>query len=180
MHKSKLGGGKVVQVCYVVEDLDAAIDAWVAAIGAGPFFVNKDIHLPVQHRGQESFFHVGAAHGQAGLLQIELIQILGKHPSVWTELFPDGGSGTHHIALFVDDLDQAIARYTEAGYPLVVRGMVSTVGFAHMDTRASLGFFTELYQESEVIRSIYFKIAYAARNWDGSNRVRPLADVFPS
>jgi hypothetical protein len=83
------------------------------------------------------------------------------------------------VALFVDDLDQAIARYTEAGYPLVVRGMVSTVGFAHMDTWASLGFFTELYQESDVIRSIYFKVAYAARNWDGSKRVRPLADVFP-
>ncbi len=42
--------GPVVQQGYVVPDMQAALDHWIAR-GVGPFYLMDDIRLPSEHYG---------------------------------------------------------------------------------------------------------------------------------
>lgn len=170
--------GRIVQACYIVDDLDRAVEAWVETLGAGPFFVQKNLNnVAVEYRGKPSFLDIHVALGQAGPIQIELIEVVGKHPSVYTDVFPDGGTGFHHFAIFVNDIEAEVKAYVDSGATLGCRGLFAGTPFAYIDTRRQIGFFTEVYQDAPGMREMYRKIAAAADNWDRADRVRPLADV---
>ena len=175
------GGQGIVQICHVVEDLDAAITQWVAEFNAGPFFVQQHLLVPVDYRGAPGMIDINVALGQCGAVQVELIEVASEDPSVYRDMFPDGkpagGSGFHHVAIFVDDFEQALADYRAGGCEIGAVGQFNGAGFAYVDTRARVGFFTELYEESPFMRKFYKNIAAAAMGWDGSNPQRPLADV---
>ena len=171
--------GQVVQMCFIVEDLDKAVGNWITTVGAGPFFVQKDLEgVAVEYRGISSSLNMDVALGQAGSLQIELIRPRGTAPNVYTEMYPHGGTGLHHIASFVDDLDAEIEAYIVSGQSQACRGVFGGSSFAYVDTRSTVGIFTELYAESAFMRGLYSKVAGAAKCWDRSRPIRPLADVI--
>ena len=170
-------GSGIVQICHIVEDLDQAVDHWVETFGAGPFFGQRNLDIPVMHRGTPSFLYSHVALGQCGMLQMELVQIVGNEPTVYRDMYPDGGSGFHHVAMFVDDLQKEIDAYAAAGSELGALGEFNGCGFAYVDTRKSVGFFTELYEECAFMRGFYRKIADAAAGWDGTRRMRSFEEV---
>lgn len=176
-------GDGIVQICHVVEALDPAIDLWVDNFGAGPFFVHRHLQVPVEYRGSPGLIDIHVALGQCGALQVELIEVASADPSVYRDMFPDGvppgGSGFHHVAIFVDNFQEALDTYRRGGCEIGARGEFNGGGFAYVDTRPKLGFFTELYEENEGMRRFYKNIADAAVGWDGGNPRRPLADVAP-
>jgi len=167
--------GKIVQICFLVENIDRAIETWVAQTGAGPFFVKKNMHVEVEYRGEPSFIEVSAAFGQGGDVQIELIELHGTNPSVYLDSFPLGQAGFHHVAMFVDDVAKAIE---DSGYPVGMRGDFAGTPFAYIDTRETLGFFTEIYQHSDSMHRLYKDVADAARDWDGMTQVRSMDELF--
>lgn len=171
-------GSGIVQICHIVEDLDRAVDHWVETFGAGPFFAQRNLDIPVVYRGTPSFLDMHCALGQCGAVQMELVQIAGNEPSVYRDMYPNGGSGFHHVAMFVDDLQKEIDAYAVAGCGLAARGDLNGCGFAYIDTRPSVGFFTELYEECAFMRDFYRNIADAAAGWDGVRRIRPFSDVL--
>lgn len=170
---------KIVQICFVVNDLDEAVANWVETRNAGPFFVGKDLSgVPIDYKGSDSTLAISVAMGMAGDLQIELLQPIGTGPSVYSDMFAPGQTGFHHVAAFVPDFEQAVQDHVDAGYEMNSRGLFAGDKFAYMDTRSSLGFFTELYEEGPGLRGMYRKIAAAAQGWDGKTRTYPLDDAL--
>ena len=171
------GDGVIVQTAYVVENLDKAIDYWTSTVGAGPFFVLRgyDQMEQLEHRGKKGYFNCDFAFGQAGSVQVELIQINSDAPNVFADTYPKGSrGGFHHVAMFPKDLEAAIAAYQRQGLDLVMRGNFGTTPIAFIDTRPLLGFMVELYPATDDMRAMYQMVADAAKTWDRVEKTRPM------
>ena len=66
--------GPVMQLGFVVPDLEAAALHW-AGLGVGPFFLMEHIqYAECRYRGQPVSFDMSVAVGQWGEVQVELIR----------------------------------------------------------------------------------------------------------
>jgi glyoxalase/bleomycin resistance protein/dioxygenase superfamily protein len=174
------GDGHIYQNCFVVPDIDYAMAQWMKGIGAGPFFILRHVdNLPIEYRGAPSTMDISVALGQAGPIHIELIQVHCDNPTVYTDMYPKGTGGFHHVGMIAKDIEAAIHAYEKSGSPLVLRGVVASTPFAYVDSRRSLGFFTEFHQDTPQIRGLYQGVADAALEWKGENPIRSMADLLP-
>ena len=168
----------VRQLAYKVNDLEAAAAAHHRTFGSGPFFVLRHVALSSSvHRGVARPFDHSSAYGQWGSVMVELVVQHNPDDSALHEMFPygSGHEGLHHAALFVDDLDAAIARFASEGAPLAQLSVTeSGTAFAFVDTRSRLGHMLELYEPTEQLTGFYDFVAAAARGWDGRDLLREL------
>lgn len=165
--------GPPVQIAYAVPDARAAAERWAREFGAGPFFLAE--HIPVTeviHRGVPGAFDHTSAYGQWGDIMVELVQDHGPGPSAVRDLYPEGGSGLHHLAYFVDDIDVATARLETQGYPLAMSAVAGKTRFHFVDAVAQLGHFLELYEPSGALTGFYTRVREAASGWDGTEAIR--------
>lgn len=168
----------VRQIAYYVDDVHAAALRHVAAFGSGPFFTMELPRLPAVYRGRPCLLDQTAAVGQWGAMQVELIQENGYGPSILHEMYPPGSghSGLHHMALFVDDLEEAVSKFATPGFGEAMR--VTPEGLdmcaVFIDTLAAYGHFTELYEPVPALTGLYAHVAAAAENFDGSDPVRSI------
>jgi len=168
--------GPPVQIAYAVPDAAAAAVQWADDFGAGPFLLRRHIELAeVTYRGTPGVFDHTSAYGQWGDVMVELVQDHTVGPSVVRDQFPDGGSGLHHLAHFVDDLDGTVAALVASGYELAMSARTSGgLEFHFVDARRTHGHFFELYRGTERMRGFYASIAALAVGWDGSDPVREI------
>lgn len=168
----------VRQLAYKVNDLEAAAVAHHRRFGSGPFFVLRHVALSSSvHRGVARPFDHSSAYGQWGSVMVELVVQHNADDSALHEMFSHGSGreGLHHTALFVDDLDAAIARFEADGARLAQLSVTAGgTAFAFVDTRASLGHMLELYEPTLQLTGFYDFVAAAADGWDGRNLLREL------
>ncbi|MGW6461491.1 VOC family protein [Streptomyces sp. NPDC055078] len=115
--------GPVGQIGLVVQDIARAADHYggLFGIGAwdrytyGPGFVPE-----LEYRGRPSAYSMHIALAGSGP-QIELIEPVAG-PSLYTAHLDTHGPGLHHLGVFVDCLDEAIATMTGQGYELLQLG----------------------------------------------------------
>jgi hypothetical protein len=165
-----------MQLCWVVPDLEAAIDRWVKKTGAGPFFVFEDVHFTESnYRGTPmDVAPHRAAIGQHGDLQIELVSPQGDHPGIWRDVVPAGKLGFHHVGLYCPDYDAERTAYLDQGAQMAFEGLMMGAKTCYIDTIATLGFLTELITANPVADHVFGEFRKAADNWDGSNPIRTL------
>jgi hypothetical protein len=165
-----------MQMCWIVPDLEAAIDHWVTTTGAGPFFVFDDVHFADSHyRGTPmDIAPHRAAIGQSGEMQIELICPIGDAPGIWRDVVPPGGSGLHHAGLYCDDYDGQLAAYRASGAKLAFEGLMMGAKTCYLDTVRQLGFMVELITANPVADQVFGMFKSAARDWDGREPIRRL------
>jgi hypothetical protein len=165
------------QVAYFVPDAAQAARAHSAMFGSGPYYVAEHIPLSLcRYRGREATLDHSSAYGQWGDVMIEFVQQNNDGPSVFRDIYPDGGQGFHHIALIVDDIKASIRAFEAAGHETGLYAEVSPgVGFAMMDCRRTLGHFVELYEPTEPLLGVYDLVRSAAQAWDGSDLIRSFA-----
>ena len=146
-----------MQLCWVVTDLDAAIDHWVKTAGAGPFFVFDTVSFTdSNYRGTPmDITPMDAAMGQFGDTQIELVQPTGDDPGIWGDLVPFGKSGFHHTGLYCDDYDAQRAAYLDAGSQMAFEGLMMGAKTCYIDTSPTLGFMTELVTANPVAEQVF-------------------------
>jgi hypothetical protein len=172
------GALPVRQLAYKVNDLEAAARAHNRLYGSGPFFILRHVALESStYRGTQQPFDHSSAYGQWGAVMVELVVQHNREPSALHDMFPhaSGREGLHHAALFVDDLEAAIARFEAEGAPLAQLSVTATgTAFAFVDARSSLGHMLELYEPAEMLTGFYDFVAEAARGWDGSDMIREL------
>ena len=168
----------VRQLAYKVNDLEEAAAAHHRRFGSGPFFVLRHVALESSvHRGVERPFDHSSAYGQWGGVMVELVVQHNPGGSALHDMFPygSGREGLHHAALFVDDLEAAIARFDAGGAPLAQLSMTAGgTAFAFVDTRESLGHMLELYEPTPLLTGFYDRVAAAAKGWRGRDLVREL------
>lgn len=174
-----VGARPIVQICWVVDSIEAAVPRWVETTGAGPFFLAA--HIPFEdltYRGRPSRLDQSSAIGQLGDVQIELFEQHCDNPSGARDMFAPGETGVQHITWFADDLDAETARLQDLGFAVVKTCRLPSMGgmrLAWFDTRPVFGVMLEVYEESDLMRRLYAKVARAAHEWDGSDPLRHLA-----
>lgn len=155
------------QIAYFVRDVRAAADAHRATFGSGPFVVVDHIPTPVvRHRGRPATLDHSSAYGQWGEVMVEFVQQHDAGPSAFHDMYPRGSGrfGLHHVALFVDNLPEAIERFAAAGNECALYAETGTTAFAMIDTVARYGHMIELYEPSPVLLAFYARVRARAAN----------------
>ena len=164
----------IIQMAYVVADLDAAIRQWCHTLRVGPWFVLEHFtgDEPL-YRGQASRAEVRLAMGFAGHMNIELIQPKNDAPSVYREMIERRGYGFHHWGVATWDFDAAVAQYERAGHALAFRAAVPSGGrVGYMDTTNVMPGFTELIELGGAFEEVFGRFHRESLSWDGKDPIR--------
>jgi hypothetical protein len=163
----------IIQNCWAVPDIDAAMQNWID-IGYGPFLTLK-IEMPnAIYRGSVVPLTVSVGLADGGDVQIELVQQLSGGPSLYREYCGYSGGGLHHVCRMSRNCEDEIAAFQKRGIALAGQGSFGGVEFYYLDTRSTLGCMLELVPDAAPVHALYTAVANAARNWDGSDPIRPL------
>lgn len=170
----------VRQIAYFVADIRAAAHRHTALFGSGPFFVADHIALGTcRYRGRQAALDHSSAYGQWGGVMIEFVQQNDAGPSVFRDLYPEGSGreGLHHVAIFVDAVAPAIARFAAAGFAeaMYAETVQGGLAFAMVDATATYGHMIELYAPTPGLVDFYAMVADAAHGFDGDDPLRPIA-----
>ncbi len=133
----------------------------------GPFVVREHIEVNgARLAGRPATFDHSAAFSQLGGLMLELFCV--HHDTPVTQ-----SSGLHHLAFFVDSVDEDGARLAAHGWPEVLAGTSGGGNyFAMHDARPELGHLVEIYAASERMLAFYASIADTSATWDGTDPLR--------
>jgi hypothetical protein len=111
----------IVQVAYVVPDIDLAMQSFSERFKAGPWFVGRR-RVPAalaRYRGGPATAMMSTALGYAGSMMFELMQAHDDQPSILREVIDRSGYGFHHWGVGVRDFDeQAAALEANAATPI--------------------------------------------------------------
>ena len=168
----------VRQIAYFVPDVRAAALDHHRRFGSGPYFVADNIPLRHSlHRGAPQPLDHSSAYGQWGGVMLEFVQQNNPGPSAFHDMYPEGSgrTGIHHVALFVDDVKEELARLNADGFETAFYGeMNDGFAFAFADTVAAYGHMLELYTPVPSLTGFYGMVARAAEGFDGTDPVRTI------
>jgi len=167
----------IVQVAYVVRDMESAVQTWCATFQTGPFYMFH-FDKTSTYRGEPVQLNVLIALGYSGDLQIEFIQPLDDGPSIYRETLNSRGEGFHHQKWQFEDYDADVARLKSMGLKPAMWGEVPGMARAtYFDALSTLGYFIELSEGSAGHLQRMERIKQAAREWDGGDKIRPFSDL---
>lgn len=167
----------LLQVAYVVTDIEAAVRTWTQTMGVGPFFIFENFALiEPKYRGQPCPTpNITIAASHSGGVGIELICPNDETPSVYREFLDAGRVGVHHIATMPSDYEAAITDFEARGHAVAFEGGLEVgARVAYMDTVAAIGHFTEFFEDTPGMRELLALTEDAAADWDGADPIRHL------
>lgn len=170
--------GTIMQLAFVVDDIEAATRYWTETMGVGPFYVLNDSQMGAD------FLRYGGVTCQAvydvriaywGDMQIELIQQRNEAPSIYTEW--RAGDGLHHTCILVDDMDEALGVCAAHGAILLQEGQFGPARFAYVDTGRGPGSILEMLSAPVDVHERYARFRQSAQTWRGEDPVRDWTDA---
>jgi hypothetical protein len=168
--------GPVMQLGFVVGDLEHAMRHWLDKVGIGPFFVLEHVKFAqVLHRGKPTDIDMSVALAQWGAVQVELIQQYNDAPSIYTEFAGRRLGGLQHLGVMTDSVADDLVRLNKLGIEPVQQGHTGTgIRFAYVDTDDHPGGMIELIEAGAVITGFFKLVRDAAQDWDGSEQIRRM------
>ena len=153
-----LVSGPIFQICWVVEDIEAAEQEFTRQWG-----VERWLRMPgivfgpetTTYRGEPADYVVHVSIGYAGSQQLELIQpVSGRN--LYTEFLETHSVGVHHMAWVPDDYEATLFEAERRGMSVVQQGRVEGAGmeFSYLDA-GPLGGYVELMKLSPEIRLMF-------------------------
>jgi len=157
-----VASGPIIQICWVVQDIEAAEQFHTAHFGVGAWTRLTDIHFAPDTctlRGEPADFVVHVSMAYAGDLQLELIQPVSGE-SIYSEFLAKSGPGLHHVCYETDDLDAAVATAEAAGLPIVQQGVMAggLMSFAYVEGTPGGAPYVEIVQLSDDMRAFFASI----------------------
>jgi catechol 2,3-dioxygenase-like lactoylglutathione lyase family enzyme len=151
--------GPIIQVAWVIEDIDAAESQWGSAFGIAKWTRIPDVHFgpdTCTYRGEPSDHVAHVSMAYAGDLQLELIQPVSG-VSIYTEFLEANGGGLHHVCFETDDMDASLAEARDAGMPVLQEGSMADgeIRFAYVDGSAGGAPYIELVTLGPTMRDFY-------------------------
>jgi len=169
------GFGRVVQVAYLVRDVDEAMAHWVRHARIGPWTCFRNIRLDAHYEGRplELVIHEGLAY--IGELQIQLVQSCNP-PDVPTPYQTDlarGRFGLHHMAFFSRDVDADVARAERQGFePSCEMRDANGHRYFYCRSKAMPDVWIELLEVYPFLEQVFREGIAASAAWDGSDPIR--------
>jgi Glyoxalase/Bleomycin resistance protein/Dioxygenase superfamily len=160
----------IIQMAYVVEDIQRAMLDWATKLKVGPWFLLDHFSGEnATYRGKPSSADITLAMSFAGHMMVELIQQLNDAPSVYRER----GYGFHHFGVATWKFDEEVARYQAAGNEMAFYARVPSGGrVAYMDTTSHLPGMVELIELGAAFEPTFNRFYAASIGWDGKDPVR--------
>ena len=165
--------GPVMQVSYLVRDLDDAINHWAAKMNVGPFFVLDHVSYDeFYYRDHPSDVDMAVAIAYSGNIQIELVRQHNEAPSIFQDFLKAHGEGMVHLGATTDDLAQDLAALEQKGIKPVQHGRASNgTLFAYVETDFHPGALMELVELSPSLEKGFAVMRQAAQDWDGKTAI---------
>lgn len=168
----------VIQLAYVVTDLETACRKFHELYGIGPFFRSATHALPnVKYQGSPVAEPVviDVAFAQSGEMNIELLAQPSPGPSAFRDMYAEGEQGLHHVATFASDYDADRQAFVDAGYEEVMDLLLGDdCRICFIDARPTLGHMIELYTDHPLLRQLYAFVRDESERWDGKELIQPL------
>ena len=166
--------GRIVQVAYLVDDIEAAMGHWLAQAGLGPWTWFRNIELETTFDGRDFTLHIHEALAYMGDLQIQLVQSLDD-PAAETPyqtFMRERRFGVHHMAFFSHDIEADLARARDQGLSRICE-MRDSVGnrYAYCGSRSLPDVWIELLGVYPELTRIFEDGIAAAAAWDGSDPI---------
>lgn len=150
--------GRLIQLGFVVPDLETAIASMTEKLGTGPFMTLPADPHEVWFRGKMEMSNYQLAFGYMGAMNIELIMpISGK--SVYAEFLdrvPEGG--VQHLGYQVDDFDAAAADMEARGFISTQKGSFGDTRFNYYEIAGAPGIMTEILYLDEAVQGMFASI----------------------
>ena len=186
--------GDLIQIGYVVQDIEAAMQHWVEVLQVGPWFYIERLDVPdFQYMGRPSPVELSLALANSGAMQIELIQQRNDAPSLYEEFVyeqPQMYGGAQHLGYGTYDWFHTIGAILGEGYACAQQGTggsrgrfayFRTDGFQRAPGYAATGGYPgtiiEVMDLSKGRAELFAGIAAAARAWDGRDPIRTRLPV---
>lgn len=150
--------GRMVQVAYVVENLDKAVIAWHEQMGVGPFAVVRDVSPlnGARYRGELiEELRVDLAFAYMGDIQLELIEQLDDQPSIYKEMLERGNPGLHHYCFAVEDYAAAYAEALASGFVPVVQAGNDCGGMLYCESTRIPGLVLEIIAWDQISKPYF-------------------------
>jgi hypothetical protein len=167
--------GPIHHLGYVVEDLEATAQRLVSELGAGPFFVVRDVSFEqVTSRGEAATFDHDSAFGQCGAVPIEVMQLKRLEPERVREGFSQSPPQLHHTAYVVprERLAEAREDLERRGLPAFLHATLGDLDLTYHEAAGTIGHNVELHADSQGLRDFFAMIHGASVEWNGSDPLR--------
>ena len=161
---------------YVVDDIEAMVERLATQLGAGPFFLVRDVPLEnVLSRGEPAEFAHNSAFGFCGDGAIELIEPTDLTPGRVEERFAGSRPRIHHVAYAVpaESVQSLRGELEERNLPEYLSAQLGDVDSTLHDASASLGHDIEIHVDCDGLREFFAMVRGGAEGWDGSQPLRP-------
>lgn len=161
--------GDIMQMGYVVSNLDAALEHWANVLGVGPFFVASNVpYAEVHYRGQPCDAQISVALASHRGMQIEIIEQIGGGTSIFSDFITKSGGGLHHVCSLCENLEDELSDWSARGVGVEMGGVTTTgIPFAYLDTDPEQkGRVLELVQPTKGLLRFFEKIESASAHWD--------------
>lgn len=166
--------GPIVQLAFVPDDFDAAVNHWTTVMGVGPFYWIEHAGLENQRfNGTPSDVDFGLALGYWGDIQVELIKQHNDSPSIYNTA-PYTSAGLHHVCLMTNDINASRDIAIEAGGKMAFEADVPGGGGVFYADMGSAGGLVEVLQAAPGADGLFDMIKQASVGWDGSDPFRKL------
>ncbi|HEX7373590.1 MAG TPA: VOC family protein [Steroidobacteraceae bacterium] len=168
--------GPVMQLGFVVPDLERAMRHWLEKVGIGPFLVLEHVKFAqVLHRGQPTDIDMSVGLAQWGEVQVELIQQFNDAPSIYTDFPGRKQGGLQHVGVMTESVADDLVRLQARGIEPVQQGHTGTgIRFAYLDTDEHPGGMIELIESGPAIVGFFQLVRDSARSWDGRDPIRRM------
>ncbi|MEM1818700.1 MAG: VOC family protein [Sulfolobales archaeon] len=140
-----------LQIAIVVRNLDEAVRRYYDEYGIGPWAIyefNPQVVKDMIIRDRRINYAMRLALCNIGRVQWELIEPKDD-VSIYAEFLRKHGEGLHHIALGVDDYDEAMKFFREKGHIVLQGGTWFGLTYTYLDTEDALKFVAEIYKIPE-------------------------------
>lgn len=156
----------IIQIAYLVEDIDRAMPAYTELLGVGPWRADRcgrddrpRLHWPSDGRVDPA---------------------AQNSPSIYMETISRVGYGFLHWGVGVEDIDADVARFASLGYEVVLSDELPTGGAVrYLDTTNDLPGMIELIGMNAAQERLYTSVHAASLAWDGKDPVRVLSIESP-
>ncbi len=152
--------GPIVQIAYIVPDIEQAIRSWNNALAAGPFAVWRNAKpfagSNATYRGEPcDQVEINLGFAYIGDLQLELIEPCDRNaPSIYTEALDKGHYGLHHYQFSVDDYAMAYRYAMDHGFEAIVQAGDENRGMVYCESRDIPGLILELCPRNELTMGV--------------------------
>lgn len=171
--------GPVMQLGYIVENIEKTALTWVEQVGAGPFYLLDSVTLDhYQFRGTESKLELALGFGYWNEMQIELIHPLSKEDSLYTHALRDAPGQLNHMATLVTDLEAALDENKLRDKVVQAGGMPDDQRFVYLERYLPGGFHLELLQAPQSTLGFFDMMQTVARHWQGGKPVRSVQSLM--